>query len=463
MSTEFRRMYETRAHRPYYTIANLGGMGNPLFDLTGFGYRRTVYIISSGMNNTAYFDVEEMAQATGHFRELWNNENKVKYLLHIIKERFRKAAEAEERAWKQTWSLMQTQDLVREIRVYFDLVMLSLGTMYISNPQHVLPLDEKINALLEGNPERDAILPAATTFEGKLPWADEDDVIAGLRERWETLSPETQEGALEELVSDFGWFNEIEGDTPFDREHYRQKLLASKREPEAPSATIMIPHDVVRLGGLIGELGFLRLWNRYHFMHLRYHVKKISEELTERSQRPELEFATIAEVEAFFRKQSVDLEEIARRREGYAAFLDEEREPHIVTGGQATILKEKVREESSRDGIVRGNIANRGHVTGRVRIISFNAPDYDEQVSAFKEGEILVTGMTRPQIVHLCAKASAIVTDEGGITCHAAVVSREFNIPCIIATHNATRLLGTGDQVVVDASKGLEGTVTKIV
>jgi phosphohistidine swiveling domain-containing protein len=463
MSSEFRRMYETRAHRPYYTIANLGGMGKPLFDITGFGYCKTVYIISSGMNNTAYFNVEEMAQATDQFRELWNDENKVGQILDLMKDRFQRAMEAEERAWGQTWSLMETQDLIEQMRFYFDLDMLSLGTMYVSNPQHVSPLEERINALLEGNPRRDAILHAATTFDGRLPGAEEDDVIAELREQWDMLSSEVQEKALENLVNDFGWFNEIEGDTPFDREHYRQRVMTSSRKSPASATTTRIPDDVLKVGELIGELGFLRLWNRHHFMHLRYHLKKILEELTKRLQRPELEFATIREVEAFFQNQSVDWDEIARRREGYVAFLDDEREPHLVTGKQATKLKERVQEESSSDGVVRGNIATRGYVTGRVRIISFTASDYDEQVSAFEEGEILVTGMTRPQIIHLCKKASAIVTDEGGITCHAAVVSRELEIPCIIATHDATKLLKTGDQVVVDARERLEGTVTRIV
>ncbi len=79
----------------------------------------------------------------------------------------------------------------------------------------------------------------------------------------------------------------------------------------------------------------------------------------------------------------------------------------------------------------------------------------------FKGGEILVTGMTRPQIVHLCKKAAAIVTDEGGITSHAAVVSREFGIPCIIATHNATRTLKTGDLVEVDANQGVVKRIDK--
>jgi phosphoenolpyruvate synthase/pyruvate phosphate dikinase len=185
-------------------------------------------------------------------------------------------------------------------------------------------------------------------------------------------------------------------------------------------------------------------------------------ELTLRSRRPELEFSTVEEVEEFFRNESFDFKEISRRAEGYAAHLDDEREPHIVTGCRASSLKDLVSQESSNDGIVRGNIANRGRAEGLVRIISFSASDYDEQVAAFKEGEVLVMGMTRPQITHLCAKASAKVTDEGGITRHATIVSREFNIPCFIATHNATKVLATGDRVIVDATQGLEGTVRRV-
>jgi len=73
----------------------------------------------------------------------------------------------------------------------------------------------------------------------------------------------------------------------------------------------------------------------------------------------------------------------------------------------------------------------------------------------FKAGDILVTGMTRPEFVALMRKASAIVTDEGGITCHAAIVSRELKIPCVIGTRIATKVLKDGDIVEVDAHKGI--------
>jgi pyruvate,water dikinase len=69
--------------------------------------------------------------------------------------------------------------------------------------------------------------------------------------------------------------------------------------------------------------------------------------------------------------------------------------------------------------------------------------------------------MTRPEFVPLMKKASAIVTAEGGITCHAAIVSRELGIPCVIGTKNATKVLKTGDEIEVDAEKGIVKILSK--
>ena len=74
---------------------------------------------------------------------------------------------------------------------------------------------------------------------------------------------------------------------------------------------------------------------------------------------------------------------------------------------------------------------------------------------AFKKGDILITGMTRPEYIPLMKLAKAVVTNEGGITSHAAVVSRELGIPCIIATKIATQVFKDGDTVEVDGEKGV--------
>jgi pyruvate,water dikinase len=72
-----------------------------------------------------------------------------------------------------------------------------------------------------------------------------------------------------------------------------------------------------------------------------------------------------------------------------------------------------------------------------------------------KKGEILIASMTRPEFLPAMQKAAAFVTDEGGITSHAAIVSREMKKPCIIGTKIATKVFKDGDMVEVDANKGI--------
>jgi pyruvate,water dikinase len=71
-----------------------------------------------------------------------------------------------------------------------------------------------------------------------------------------------------------------------------------------------------------------------------------------------------------------------------------------------------------------------------------------------KKGDILVSDTTTPEMTMIMKKASAIVTDLGGVTCHAAIVCRELKIPAIVGVTNATELLKTGDTLSVDADKG---------
>jgi phosphohistidine swiveling domain-containing protein len=100
--------------------------------------------------------------------------------------------------------------------------------------------------------------------------------------------------------------------------------------------------------------------------------------------------------------------------------------------------------------LIKGFVAQPGIAKGYVRICT-NL----KYINKFRHGEILVASMTRPEHISIMRKAKAIVTDEGGITSHAAIVSRELGIPCIIGTKIATSVLKDGDMVEVDANKGI--------
>lgn len=96
---------------------------------------------------------------------------------------------------------------------------------------------------------------------------------------------------------------------------------------------------------------------------------------------------------------------------------------------------------------IRGTAARKGLARGRVKLV-FNL----EQLSKVKNGDVLVTPMTTPDYLPALKKAAAFITDEGGLTCHAAIVAREIGIPCVIATKIATKVLHDGDLVEVNAN-----------
>lgn len=104
----------------------------------------------------------------------------------------------------------------------------------------------------------------------------------------------------------------------------------------------------------------------------------------------------------------------------------------------------------------KGNIGNKGFYKGRVKIIQFSVDtDFNKEIQAMKKGQVLVSGSTGPEMILACKKAGAIITDEGGIISHAALVSRELGIPAVIGTKIATKILKDGDLVEVDANNGI--------
>lgn len=99
--------------------------------------------------------------------------------------------------------------------------------------------------------------------------------------------------------------------------------------------------------------------------------------------------------------------------------------------------------------LVAGLAASPGIASGRVRVLS--SPDEGFRL---RDGEVLVAEMTNPDWVPTMRRASAVVTDGGGITCHAAIVARELRVPCVVGTGSATTVLKEGQQVTVDGSAG---------
>ncbi|HTX87254.1 MAG TPA: PEP-utilizing enzyme [Candidatus Nanoarchaeia archaeon] len=151
----------------------------------------------------------------------------------------------------------------------------------------------------------------------------------------------------------------------------------------------------------------------------------------------------------------IDKKKVLRRQKHYAFYFDEGKMYEFSDKRTFDKFWHLYAEEKMvRSSEIKGLLVSRGQggiVRGRARIIT---NPFEEQ-NKFKQGEILVAGMTSPEYIVVMKKASAIITNYGGMTCHAAIVSRELGVPCLVNTRNATKIIQTGDLVEVDADRSL--------
>jgi pyruvate,water dikinase len=134
-------------------------------------------------------------------------------------------------------------------------------------------------------------------------------------------------------------------------------------------------------------------------------------------------------------------------------FIVQSRPETVHTPTEIRILEE-YKIKTTRKPILTGTAIGNKIGQGKVRIISDVA-----KIGEFKKGEVLVTKMTDPDWVPIMRIASAIVTDEGGKTCHASIIGRELGIPAIVGAKEATRILRNGQEVTVDCTSGLNGKI----
>lgn len=157
--------------------------------------------------------------------------------------------------------------------------------------------------------------------------------------------------------------------------------------------------------------------------------------------------------------EAAELAELGRKVEEHygrpqdTEWAEEDGKIYMVQSRPITVLYEEEEEaeasEELTEVLVEGLGASPGRASGKVKLIP-NA----EEIDRVKDGDILVTEMTAPDWVPAMRRAAAIVTDEGGTTCHAAIVSRELGTPSVVGTNNGSEILEDGMEVTVDGTSG---------
>lgn len=262
----------------------------------------------------------------------------------------------------------------------------------------------------------------------------------------------------------------------YDLAHYRNEVknfLASKEDPEKVLRNeaqylkrilrertrllkdLALIKREVNAFNIYSELAVTKIIRRDAQIYWACTMDFIFTELAKRLKIPFMHtrFMLPSEVTTSLDNGRIDpaLKKVLKARVRYCVYYAEKGYDALLTGKKAKDFEAEIFEEST-EGIneLTGHTACLGKVEGIVRVVNSI-----HEMKKMRDGDILVSIATNPDIVPAMKKAGAIVTEQGGITSHAAIVSRELGIPCLIGTKIATKVFKDGDVVEVDATKGI--------
>lgn len=294
-----------------------------------------------------------------------------------------------------------------------------------------------------------------TTPEEKSFLSQADDLLSKISTDIKNIK------LIDKFKKDFGWIrNSYDYRRPFSNEEIVSEALSRKNqksktikrlkeEKKNLIRELKLPRGIVSRLQILAFTGswqderkrYILLACEYLFRLLEAYSEKVGVDIKYlRYARPE-ELKNVGKI--------LDILKMRLEKSFYAVSL---KKTYVICGKDynevhKSLLKEDVVENSSE---IRGMVASVGKIIGKVKILNTI-----ESLNKVNEGDIIVASMTRPEYMTAMQKASGFITDEGGITCHAAIIAREMGKPCIIGTKMATKVLKDNDLVEVDANHGV--------
>ncbi len=244
-----------------------------------------------------------------------------------------------------------------------------------------------------------------------------------------------------------------------DARRERERMLLARREASLHERSrlereIGLGEDEVSLFRTYAELGNTKVLRRMVQLHNFEYLDALLRELAIRLDTCEgiFHFMTPEEILDCMDRGCVKNEAHYRQRMESMTFVRHEGEEFLLAGEASRVCRDAVTEVPVHaEGRLAGVPVSPGRARGRAVLAVRN----DESLRRrFREGDVLVSVETDPDLVPVMRKAAAIVTDQGGITSHAAILARELGVPCVTGVVGATTTIREGDLLVVDAHRG---------
>ncbi|MBI2028054.1 MAG: hypothetical protein HYT07_00460 [Candidatus Levybacteria bacterium] len=428
----FRWEREATIHLLFPTLE---GSMSPLERFSGFGFPTTILIFRNGVVTWCVKE-KEFYGLGSRLLKIYTDPQKEKQMVKETSKRLKILRKVEKKIDKAPISDLESSDL---INLYFKLHDTFVNYYGIGAIQEPLAMEAEIELKNIGSLSSEKI--ASLTIPNKLSYIQEAENYL------------LQTKNIEDFIKKYYWL---------DNNYFETKVL-SKRDVKERLAHIKLtklstrkPHSNLNNEGqrLVELLRNFALYQDERKRNILVYLHYLEILLKEIGKRSNISLHAIRdtfpqEIEDILKGNTTEDFINKRRRECLVVWKTKAKAPLILIGNKAKKWSEILAPKVNKTRVIKGNCASKGRVRGRVRVL-LNA----RENAKLKAGEILVTFMTSPDFMSAIRKCSAIVTNLGGITSHAAIISRELGIPCIVGTKNATKVLKTGNLVEVNADKG---------
>lgn len=429
----------------------------------GFGYPRFLFHYQKG-----YCDMYYSAQALA---ELWTIIRKKMARNHGYLQSVKRLYEKQYAEFELTYRTMDRillrraneADLVSLFKRCYDGQIYSVGSGHIIEPLGLV-LEREIKAELRKQfPARkkvNELFSLLTAPSQRSFISQEEHDLSKIAE----LTGRERAKALAEHQQKYFWLqNSYDGPVDLSVKFFEKRLTPGKRRAAGPISRTKkpLPLRLPRaMRKLIGAIDFATVWQDERKARILKSISYLGRVVAEISRRTKvsseaLNYLAVQEARRFQRLSDLlALERELKTRVRGCFFLEEPASETIVAGPAHDRLRQHQRQSArlrnSHENEIHATTANGGTAIGRVIVCKGLA-----SLAKVKRGDIIVASMTRPEFAPALRKAAAIVTDEGGITCHAAIVARELDIPCVIGAKIATKILRDGTIVEVKANHGV--------
>jgi phosphohistidine swiveling domain-containing protein len=229
------------------------------------------------------------------------------------------------------------------------------------------------------------------------------------------------------------------------RDKFNQRVFTIKQEKQKIINKYKLPADIIKTATRILDAMEFQDDRKKEIWIMQHYKKLLFDEIKRRLKQVNFDQFSMLELAEMMQGKKI------KRSENFGFILHKGCVTELDQSTTKHYWEIYTKYKITQTNIIKGIIANKGKAIGKVQIIR----DPRNQANEFQDGNILVAPMTSPDYVFLMKQATAIITDAGGLTSHAAIVSRELSKPCIVGTNIATQILQDGDTVEVDANQGI--------